>query len=282
MKIAWVLIAFNSDYVLEPCLRSVLPFGKVYVAEGPVSFWQERGYTTSTDRTNAILEQYSIPTIHGQWTEKTHEQNAALSQVPDDVDFIWCLDADEIWKVQDIEAILRILESDTVDSISFKMWSFYGGFERYMTGFEERFEVHRIQRFYPGARFTTHRPPTILARDGRPWREHRHMGHNDTDKLGIRFYHYSDLFPSQVEAKAQYYASMGGNIPNYYHDVYLPWVTGDSAERYYIEEKYNGVHNWLPERRGACRTREFKGEHPAEIQRVMPDLLKRFRAELGE
>lgn len=232
MKIAFVLIVFNSDHVLEPCLRSVLPFGKIYAAEGPVEFWQKRGYTTSTDKTNAILDYYLIPTIHGQWPEKTEESNAAIAQVPDDVDFIWVLDADEIWKAEDIRRILELLAMDNIDSMSFKATSFYGGFDRYMIGFEENFEVHRIQRYYPGARFLTHRPPTIIASDSRPWREHRHMNHVAVDKMGIRFYHYSYVFPSQMEAKAQYYAEMGGNIPDYFDKVYLPWVTGDSEEKY--------------------------------------------------
>lgn len=282
MKIAWVLICFNADYILEPCLRSVLPFGKVYAAEGPVEFWQKRGYKTSTDRTNEILEHYKIPTVHGQWPEKTEESNAAIAQVPDDVDFIWVLDADEIWKAEDIKRILSILNDGNTDSMSFKAYSFYGGFDRYMTGFEENFEVHRIQRFYPGARFATHRPPTINAPDGKPWRFHRHTNHYETDMVGLRFYHYSYIFASQMEAKAQYYAEMGGNIPDYFDRVYLPWVTGDSVEKYRIEEEFDGVHNWTPNRRGSCRTVMFDGEHPAEIQRVMPQLQRRLRMELGQ
>lgn len=108
------------------------------------------------------------------------------------------------------------------------------------------------------------------------------MNHLKTDELGIRFYHYSYIFASQMKMKAEYYAPMGGNIPDYYNAVYLPWVMGDSEERYRIEETYDGVHNWLPERRGPCRTRQFMGEHPAEIQRVMPQLKRRFDAELGQ
>lgn len=282
MRIAFVLIAFNSDFVLEPCLRSVIPFGEVVAAEGPVAFWHKRGYATSTDKTNLILEHYHIPVVHGQWSEKTEEQNAALDLVSRDSDFVWCLDADEIWKAEDIKRIIGILESRPIDSVSFKAYSFFGGFDRYMTGFEESFEVHRIQRYYPGARFTTHRPPTINAPDGIPWRAHNHMNHCETDALGIRFYHYSYVWPTQMEAKALYYAEMGGNIPDYFDRVYLPWALGDSYERYSIEERYDGVHNWLPKRRGPCRTQEFTGEHPAEIVRVMPELQRRLKLELGE
>ena len=101
-----------------------VPFGRVYAAEGPVDFWQKRGYTTSTDRTNAILEHYVIPTMHGQWHEKDDEANAAIVQVPDDTDFVWCLDADEIWKSGDIEIIMSVLDAGNVDSMSFKAYFF--------------------------------------------------------------------------------------------------------------------------------------------------------------
>ena len=280
MKICFVLIVFNSDYVLEPCLRSVLPFGKVVAAEGPVEFWQKRGYTTSTDRTNEILFKYQIPVIHDQWSEKTEESNAALDLVPDDTDFVWCLDADEIWKAKDLDVIFDMLSTNKFDSMSFKATSFYGGFDRYMTGFEENFEVHRIQRYYPGARFATHRPPTINAPDGHPWRRHSHLGHNDTDALGLRFYHYSYVFPSQMKAKAEYYASMGGTIPDYYNKVYLPWAQGDSEDKFGVETLNNGVHNWLPERRGPCWTERFMGKHPDEIEDALQVLRARFDEEL--
>ena len=56
-----------------------------------------------------------------------------------------------------------------------------------MTGFEENFEVHRIQRFYPGARFATHRPPTILARMGGPGVRIGHLNHEATDRSAFAF-----------------------------------------------------------------------------------------------
>lgn len=275
MKVSFCLIAFNSDYVLEPCLRSVLPFGNVYAAEGPVTFWRNRGFVTSADRTTQILDDYQIPTVHGMWQEKDDESNAALSLVPSDTDFVFVLDSDEIWDDMTMRSIFKTLETGNTDSMSFKAISFYGGLDRYMTGFEENFEVHRVQRFYSGARFATHRPPTINAPDGKPWRMHRHVSSN------LRFYHYSYVFPSQMKAKAEYYANMGGNIPNYYESVYLPWVTGNDEAKDRIEKQYSGVHNWLPERRGPCYTNQFRGEHPEEIQGVLSALRRRLEFELA-
>jgi hypothetical protein len=100
--------------------------------------------------------------------------------------------------------------------------------------------------------------------------------------MGLRFYHYSYVFPMQMQMKAAYYADLGCNIPNYYNDVYLRWVLGNETTRRIIEDEYDGVHNWLPERRGSCRTAPFAGSHPQEIERVLPELRQRFNAEMEE
>jgi glycosyltransferase involved in cell wall biosynthesis len=280
MKITFCMIVFNGAEFLEPCLRSVLPFGNVVAAEGPVAFWKQRGYTTSTDGTNAILDKYGITTLHSQWDEKDAEANAALALVPPDTDFVFCLDSDEIWKAETLESICDLLRGGSIDSMAFKPYSFYGGFDRYMTGFEQDFEWHRIQRYYPGAKFATHRPPTINAPDGRPWRLHRHLNHERTAALCLRFFHYSYVFPSQMRAKAEYYAQMGGNIPGYFDNVYKPWVLGDDVGKLRVEKKYDGVHNWKPSARGPCWTTSYKGEHPGEIQAIMPELQARLTAEV--
>lgn len=281
-KIAFHMIVFNSDYVLRECLESVLPYGPVIATEGPVAYYQRLGYSTSTDQTSAILDEYGIDTLHGQWPEKDAMVNAGLDRIPPDTDFIWVLDSDEIWRAKDIQLILAILAGGEVDSMSFRAWSFYAGFDSIMGGFEESFEVHRIQRWYPGAIWQTHRPPTIMAPDGRPWREHGHMHGLQTDALGLRFWHYSYLWPSQMRMKAAYYAAHdpGGTIPDYFNRVYLPWAMGDQAARAAIEDEFDGVHNWLPARRGPARTRRFGLQHPQPILFSMPELQARFDREL--
>lgn len=262
-------------------LQAVLPFGPVVCAEGPVTYWQARGFKTSTDRTNDLLDQYSVRTIHGQWKEKDDEVRAALGLVPADTDFVWFVDSDEIWDPTTVRSILQRLEAGDVDSVSFKPYSFYGGFERVMGGFEENFEWHRIQRWWSGATLRTHRPPSVRAPDGRPWSQHHHLGHESTDRNGWRFYHYSYVFPKQIKDKTEYYHTWSRTLPHYYERIYLPWVRGDAATRLRIENEFDGVHDWLPARRGSCRTRPFEGEHPAVIRAVLPDLQRRFREELA-
>lgn len=278
-KVCFQMIVYNSDWVLEPCLESILPYGPVIVTEGPVKHWADR--KLEPDSTCEILNRMVGPEniVHGVWPEKDEMQNAVLHLIPEGTTHLWLVDSDEIWDPEDIEYILHDL--DDWDSMSFRATSFYGGFDRYITGFEEDFEVHRIQRWYPGARWQTHRPPTILAPDGKPWREHRHRNHMDNDRLKLRYWHYSYVFPKQMKMKADYYAdlSKGLHIDGYFEKVYLPWVEGRREE---VEREFLGVHNWKPQARGPTYTRPYTGQHTFHIQKRMPELKARFDRELRE
>lgn len=283
-KVVFQIIVLNGQPFLEPCIESLLPFGKVIAVEGAVSYWQQRGITTSTDGTNEVLDRLlGVANVrHGTWLEKDEMVRAAEGMIPADTSHVWAVDSDEIWKPQDLEKILAIL--DDWDSVAFRPFSFYGGFERYMAGFEEDcppWGWQRIQRWYPGAHWHTHRPPTVLHPDGQPMRAHRHLTPNKTDKMGVRFWHYSYCLPFQMRAKADYYRFRNprGTIPNYFEQVYLPWVHGDDAEKSRIEQRYRGVHN---ERGHVAYTQPFTGEHPEVIARRLPELHERFARELAE
>jgi hypothetical protein len=100
--------------------------------------------------------------------------------------------------------------------------------------------------------------------------------------LGVQMYHYSYTFPDQVYKKTAYYRTFvkGGTIENYFVNVYLAWVTGDSETRQRIENIYQGVHEWIPQRRGPCFTQRFRLEHPESIQNSMLELQEKFNRQL--
>ena len=116
----------------------------------------------------------------------------------------------------------------------------------------------------------------MLARDGMPYHTKRHVAF-----LAEKFFHYSYVLPFQVLDKTAYYASWGaGVIPNYFERVYWRWVNGDLRQKAHVEREFNGVHEWLPERRGDCFTTAFEGHHPEPIVVRMKELQTRFDAEL--
>lgn len=286
MKIAVSMIVFNGNYVLNECLASIYPYvDQILIAEGPVYYWQNQGFTTSTDGTNDVLHNFPDPQnkiriTHGQFNEKDDQCNAAIQGLKDDNDYIWNLDCDEVFKPEHVEKLLKILDKDKYTSVGFKSKTYYGGFDHILAGFEWAHEFMRIRKIYPGSTWLTHRPPT-MKHIVKPWKD-KHLGHEFLyDKHGICMYHYSYVFPNQVQEKVSYYkaaVSKDNCIDDYFRSIYLPWVT-EPFIREGLEKAYNGVHEFKPEYRGSCFT-DTSNDHPPIIRKNMSTLKKKFNDQL--
>ena len=287
MKIAFGIIIFNGNYVLKEVLESIYPYAnQILIAEGPVTFWQEQGYSTSYDGTNEILDNFPDPEdkieiVHSQYSEKDDQCNAYMQFLKEDNDYIWNLDCDEVFKPQDVETVIELLEKEKYTSVGFKSLSFYGGFSRVLGGFEEGAEFLRVRKIYPGSYWSTHRPPTIAHKASSTLPE-KHLSFDDlAENYGIRMYHYSYVFPEQVCQKIHYYKqaiSKDNCIDNYFDEVYLPWMTAE--DKMPVEQKYSGVHEFKPAYRGKCYTRKFDGTHPKIIQLAREQLQSKIDKQL--
>lgn len=290
MKIAFGMIVFEGDYVLQECLEQIYPFAtQILISEGPVKYWQRQGRTTSLDGTNKILDNFSDPEnkikiVHGQFKEKDDQCKEYMQHIQDDIDYIWNLDSDEVFKTDDLKKIIKFLEDEKPTSVGIQSCSFYGGFNDYLTGFELNTDNFlRIFRYVKGATWLTHRPPTIQY----PSNLNIVRKHISSDELmrktGIQMYHYSYVFPDQVHKKINYYkdsVSKQNCIDDYFNEIYLPWVNGTNEKRKEIETKYIGVHEFKPHVRGECYTKKFTGSHPESIQKNMEKLQNKFNEQL--
>ena len=290
LKIAFGMIIFEGDYVLKECLEQVYPFAsQILIAEGPVTYWQRQGRTTSTDDTNEILESFPDPEnkikiIHGQFNEKDDQCKAYMEHINEDIDYIWNLDSDEIYKTNDLIKIIDFLEKTNPTSVGIQSCSFYGGFNHYLTGFELNTDNFlRIFKYVKGSNWLTHRPPTIHY----PSNSNVLRKHIDSktlfDLIGVQMYHYSYVFPNQVFKKVNYYkdsVSKQNCIDNYFNEIYLPWVNGDDNIKTTIEGKYLGVHEFKPNVRGECFTKLFEGSHPESIIKNFENLKNKFTSQL--
>lgn len=286
VKLAFGMIVFNGNYVLKQCLESIYPFAnQIMIAEGPVNYWQKQGFKTSTDGTNEVIDnfpdpEHKIQIIHSQYPEKGDQCNAYMKFLRDDNNYIWNVDCDEIFKPQDIETVIELLEQHKYTNVGFQSLSFFGGFDHYLTGFEENAEFLRICKVFPGARWKSHRPPRIDY-DGQAM-QNKHLNFISLANMGVRMYHYSYVFPRQVKEKVQYYkaaVSQSNCIDDYFNRVYLPWVT-QPEKRESIEEEFSGVHEFKPSYRGQCRTQSFHGIHPQIILRDMEELKNAFERQI--
>lgn len=287
MKIAFGMIVFEGDYVLKECLKQIYPFAEqILIAEGPVKYWQDRGFTTSTDSTNYILDNFPDPDgkmkiIHGQFSEKDEQCQAYMKFINDDIDYLWNLDSDEVYKTQDLINIVNFLENERPTSVGVRSCSFYGGFNRYLTGFELNTDNFlRIFKVTKGSTWLTHRPPTIKYPNGINI-QRKHINSDQLYKmLDFQMYHYSYVFPDQVYKKLSYYKeslNKSNCIENYFNEVYLPWVKGNKEA---VENKFRGVHEFKI--RGDCYTEVFKDEHPEAIVESMPELIEKFNNQLSK
>lgn len=290
MKIAFGMIIFEGDYVLKECLEQVYPFAsQILIAEGPVSYWQRQGRITSLDETNKILDEFPDPNnkikiIHGQYHEKDDQCRAYMEHINDDIDYIWNLDSDEVYKTEDLIKIIEFLKKEQPTSVGIQSCSFYGGFDHYLTGFERNVDNFlRIFKYVKGSTWKTHRPPTIQYPQNLNV-VRKHINSNTLyDTLGVQMYHYSYVFPDQVYKKIGYYkdsVSRQNCIDNYFNEIYLPWVL--SKEKSNIEKKYRGVHEFKPEIRGECYTKPFTLEHPESIVNNMENLKNKFSNQLSK
>jgi len=290
MKIAFGMIVFEGDYVLKECLEQVYPFAEqILIAEGPVEFWQRQGRTTSTDETNKIIDEFPDPDnkiriAHGQFSEKDDQCKAYMSFINDDIDYIWNLDSDEVYKAEDLKKIIAFLEAEKPTSVGVRSCSFYGGIDHYLTGFELATDNFlRIFKYEKGSTWLTHRPPTIqYPSDSTIVKKHVD---SDTlyEALGVQMYHYSYVFPDQVHRKVSYYKDSVSKelcIDNYFDTIYLPWVVGSHDNRVAIENQYWGVHEFKPSVRGECRTERFAGTHPQSIINNVESLSNKFHLQL--
>ena len=132
LKLAFGMIVFNGNYVLEECLKQVYPYAtQILIAEGPVKHFQDLGHTTSTDGTNDILNNFPDPEnkikiVHGQFSEKDEQVNAYMKFLRTDIDYIFNLDSDEVWKGEDIEELCELLAKEQYTSVGVRSASFYG------------------------------------------------------------------------------------------------------------------------------------------------------------
>lgn len=289
MKITFGMIVFESDFVLQECLEQVYPFAHaIVIAEGPVSYWQNKGRTTSTDNTNNILNNFydpdkKIKIIHGRYNEKDDQCRSYIDMIPEDTDYLWNLDADELYKTEDLINIQKFIKKYDPTSLGVRSCTFYGGFDHYLTGFELNTDNFlRIFKYEPGCTWQTHRPPTIKYSSKI---QQKHISSDQLFKeIGFQMYHYSYVFPNQVYQKISYYkhsVSKQNCIDNYFNNIYLPWTTGNEDIKSYIENKYIGVHEFNPILRGPCFTSKFDGSHPESIEKKLPVLKQKISDQLS-
>ena len=277
-KVTFGTIVFNGEPFTRYCLRALYPFAhEIIVVEGACI--PAAGVATpdghSNDGTLETLYQFQaeedpenkiqIITKDGLWSEKDEQSQAYAQRATGD--YLWQVDIDEFYDPDNVQTVLEMLRDDPeITAVSFKQITFWGGFDYLVDGWYLRrgAEIyHRLFKWGPGYRYVSHRPPTVQNSQGQDLRKLRWIDGYELERRGITLYHYSLLFPKQVEDKARYYEAGPWGV---YSDGIVRWAYENFLTRVRRPFQVHNVHmypSWL---------RRFRGQHPEQILRMKKDI----------
>jgi hypothetical protein len=282
-RITFGIIVLNGEPFVKYNLRALYPFAhEIIVVEG--GHENARSVCTpdghSIDDTLETLRKFKkeedpedkvqIVTRDGFWPTKdelgrdrTPQSRAYAERATGD--YLWQVDIDEFYQPEDIVKIIGLLENDrSITTISFQQITFWGGLDYLADSWALRRNKggwHRIFKWGSGYRYLTHEPPTVLDKTGRDLKSIHWVDGKKMRTKGIFMYHYSLLFPWQVEQKARIYQDEKPEVCG----EMLDWA----AKNYFKLNNPFRVHNLY---RFPSWLERFKGVHPPEIERMMTDV----------
>jgi glycosyltransferase involved in cell wall biosynthesis len=277
VKISFGIIVLNGEPFIKYCLRSLYKFAhEIIVVEGATemakSISTKDGH--SLDNTLEILKKFKqeedpdnkikLISKDGYWTEKD-EQSQAYAKVATG-NYLWQVDMDEFYKEEDMRRIIKMLEYDPdITAVSFEQITFWGdlGYKVdsiYLQGGAKFY--HRLFKWGPGYKYVTHRPPTVENEKGSNLRDINWVKGKELSRKNIYLYHYSLLFPRQVEQKVKYYSSFSSSWGKYARGV-INWSKNNFLSRVNNPFQLHNMHmhaGWIE---------KYKGGHPKEVNKMI-------------
>ncbi|MBN1817454.1 MAG: glycosyltransferase, partial [Sedimentisphaerales bacterium] len=283
-RFSFIMIVLNGMPLIEYSLRAVYAFAhEIIIVEGAVedAMFAANPDGSSKDGTVQFLQSFPDPErklriLRGRWPEKCQMQNAALSHVTGD--YVWLIDSDELYRKSDMERVAALLQQDpAITQVNFIPFNFWKGLEYILdcpVFHEPSGHYRRIFKYVRGARFTTHRPPTMIwPGEPRTVEQIKLLDGTTTRNMGIHMHHYSYVLDSQVAQKTEYYARRGPRIVNgldrdeWYRRCYQQWTPENRAQ---IEARYPV---WIGDR--CSYTEPFTGDHPEVMAEFAQKHLKK-------
>lgn len=282
-KITFGIIVLNGEPFTRYCLRSIYPYAhEIIVVEGghedTKSVCTPDGH--SIDGTLEALRKFkeeedtenklTIVLRDGFWPKKdelgndrTPQSRAYAERATGD--YLWQIDIDEFYLEEHMERIIRMLQNDpSITAVTFPTYTFWGDIyyvsDSWALRRGDKF-YHRLFKWSNNYKYLTHEPPTVIDENGIDLRQKHWISGKFMLRKKIFMYHYSLLFPWQVEQKVKVYQN---EKPKDYARL-TQW----SENNYFILGNPYRVHNlylfpsWLE---------RFCGDHPVEVIHMMSDI----------
>ena len=285
-RVTFGIIVLNGEPFVRYNLRALYPFAhEIIVVEGAAAptaaaiagpdghsadgtLETLRSFKAAEDPDDKIVIVTAEDEGHpdGFWPGEKDEQSEAYAKRATG-DYLWQIDIDEFYRAGDMRTVLDMLRDDPdITAVSVRQITFWGGFDCTADGWYLRHGAdifHRLFKWGPGFRYTTHRPPTVEDRAGRDLREIKWISGAELARHGILLYHYALLFPEQAEQKAKYYAAGPWGS---YADGIMRWAGENFLGPIHQPFHVHNVHthpSWLE---------RFSGIHPEQAVRMKEDV----------
>lgn len=282
-KITFGIIVLNGEPFVRYCLRSIYPFAyEIIVVEGghedAKSVCTSDGHSIDTTldtlykfkKEEDLENKLTIVTHTGFWPKKdelgrcrTAQSKAYAERATGD--YLWQIDIDEFYKYEDMVNIIKMLNNDpSITAISFKQKSFWGGIDYLSESYallRNKGGWNRLFKWNAGYQYITHEPPTVADEKGVDLHQKHWVSGEDMTRKNIYMYHYSLLFPWQVEQKLKVYRD---EKPEYYSGI-VEWAENNYfklGNPFRVHNLYN-IPSWLE---------RFNGTHPEQVVCMMKDI----------
>jgi hypothetical protein len=282
-KITFGIIVLNGEPFTRYCLKSIYPYAyEIIVVEG--GHKDARLVCTpdghSVDGTLETLHKFkkeedpenklTIVTRDGFWPkqdelgrDRTPQSRAYAERAKGD--YLWQIDIDEFYRHEDMLKILKILsDKPDITAVTFPTYTFWGdiGFIADSCALRRgAMYYHRLFKWGEKYHYLTHEPPTVIDENSVDLRTKKWISGKTMEKKKIFMYHYSLLFPWQVEQKVKVYKT---EKPDSYAAL-DEWANNNFFK---LGDPFR-VHNlfWFP-----SWLERFKGSHPEQIICMMNDI----------
>jgi len=163
-----------------------------------------------------------------------------------------------------MQHILKMLKEDSsITAVTFPTYTFWGDIQYESDSWALRRGAkyyHRLFKWANGYKYLTHEPPTVVDETGMDLRQKKWISGKAMARKNIYMYHYSLLFPWQVEQKTRVYNDEDKN----YRGI-VDWAENNYFK---LNNPYR-VHNLF---RLPSWLMRYKGKHPKQIKEMMQDI----------
>jgi hypothetical protein len=285
-KITFGIIVLNGEPFTRYCLRSIYPYAhEIIIVEGghedTKSVCTPDGH--SIDGTLESLHKFkaeedtdnklTIVVRDGFWPKKDELGNSRTPQSRAYAqratgDYLWQIDIDEFYREIDMKRIIRLLQNNpSITAVTFPTHTFWGDINYVSDSWALRRGAkyyHRLFKWSKNYKYLTHEPPTVIDENGIDLRQKHWISGKNMLRKKIFMYHYSLLFPWQVEQKVKVYQNEKPDD--------CSGITDWAEKNYFRLGNPYRVHNLYRYPSWLIR---FRGEHPEQILCMIRDIKER-------